>query len=1046
MRRTALGMVLGCAAFLLIACDTSVDGGSDVFVGEADLRGAISAPTSATPGTTIEWTLTVQNAGPQPATDIPVAAAFGPAGLTDHALLGSDALNWACSASNGSCADEAGRGPLETSLTLASGGQATIRVRAPLSYRAASGTGLQAELEIGQDARWPDPDLGNNTAATNTSVGLAPERASFADEIIYWAFTDRFANGDPSNDDGLGDRAGDQADPSDPIGWHGGDFTGLRQKIEEGYFQGMGFTAIWISPVVLQVPALSNGNAAYHGYWPENWSVIEPHFGTLQELTALTGAAHAAGLKIIMDVVVNHVGFDSALIAAEPDWVRTGGECGAPAGEGASFFEQIAAEEAICLAGLPDLVQENSEVETFLLDTLAELLSTTGVDAIRWDAMRHVNREFWTSAFAPGAAADRSEVWGVGEVFDTRPEVIAFYLDGLGSPSVFDFPLWAAMRDSLTGLGFTSRLADTLAADGAYLEPNRLATFLDNHDVRRWTSTATEDAGRPRGEALERLDMALSFLYANRGVPVVYYGTEIGMGGLGDPFQHRDGNSNREDMDFDAAGDPTLTHCVVEDEGLDNAEAFGAEFFVRGGFNDWGNPIVPESKLVNLGGGHYAAAFQVGAGNYEFKIAAEDWSAERTADATVELDVAVALSPAGPNLRFNPAQDGCYRFAVDTSTSTDNPVLTITRLNTAAPVVQRLSALAAARKAYPALRQGTQQVLYDFGLQCRIGEGAPPNPFGGQLFMRGGFNDWGNPPPIPPEFAFLRTAETTYEAEFVLAAGAYGYKIAVEDWSFERVTEPGTDTVPGGGVLPLIPGGGQPDGNLVIAESGCYNFRVEAADLDAMTLEVNAGGDQNCGVEPTDPDEIAFGRRMFVRGSFSDWADPPSPSDAFSSTGVNRLEALVALPANDHAYKIASEDWSVERIVIGVPTLLDTPQLLGLPPPGVNGSIAVATPGCYRWTIDTTDPDVATLVVSPEPAGGDVFALRRDLDGAASVILVLNNGDAPADLGSLGGIEATGFIDGSVVELTGRDTDLSFAGGRLFGSVPARTAYIVSDR
>jgi glycosidase len=1025
MRRSALRLVLGCTALLLAACGASVDGGKDVFVNEADLRASISAPASATPGTNVEWTFTVENDGPQPATDIPVAAVLGSSAPSEAGLLGSDAFSWSCTATGGSCADAAGRGPVETAVSLASGGRATLTVRAPLSFKAAGGPDLEASLEVGEDARWPDPDTTNNSAQAVTPVGAAPLLADFSDEIIYWALTDRFANGDPDNDDGLGDRRGDAADPDDPIAWHGGDFAGIRQKIEEGYFQGMGFTAIWISPVVLQVPALSNGNAAYHGYWPEDWSIIEPHFGTLGDLQSLTAAAHAEGLKIIMDVVVNHVGFDAALIGAEPDWVRTGAECGTD-------------DETLCLAGLPDLVQENPEVEGFLLDTLATLLSTTGVDGIRWDAMKHVNRDFWTAAFAPGAPADRGALWSVGEVFDLSPERIAFYLDSVGSPSVFDFPLYGALQQSLTGLGFTSQVASVLAADGAYSEPGRLTTFLDNHDVRRWVSTSIEDAGRPRGEALERLDMALSFLYANRGIPSVYYGTEIGMEGLGDPFSFRDGNSNRERMDFAAAGDPSLTSCVIEDQGRDNAAGFGAELFVRGGFNDWGNP--DQAKLINLGDGQYAAALEIAAGNYEFKLANAGWDNERTADVTVALDEPVTLATSGPNARFNPAQDGCYRFGVDVTASSDNPVLTVTRLNTAAPLVRRLAALAAAREAYPALRRGTQAVLYDFGQQCRAGEGAPPDPFGGQLFMRGGFNDWG----ATPEAGFLRTGETTYEAEFEVEAGAYGYKIAVADWSFERVTEPGADTVPGGGILPLIPGGGQPNGNLVIAEAGCYNFRVEAADIDAMSLEVTAGAGETCGVEPTGPDEIAFGRRMFVRGSFSDWADPPSASDAFVSTGVNQLEALVALPVGSHDYKIASEDWSVERAVIGAPTLLGVSQLIGVP--AGNGSISIADAGCYRWTLDTADPEVAMLMVTAEPAAGDVLALRRDLDGAASVILVLNNGDAPADLGALGGIDAAGFNDGAAIELTGRAHGLSFAGGRLIGNVPARTAYIVSDR
>ena len=148
--------------------------------------------------------------------------------------------------------------------------------------------------------------------------------ADFRDEVVYQILTDRFANGDASNDSGLLDRRGDAVDRANPVGWHGGDFAGIRRKIEEGYFQRMGFTAIWISPVVLQVPAPGNGGGVnagkpfvgFHGYWAERFDRIEPHFGDLAALQALGNTADAAGIKLVVDVVVNHVGPGSTLTRA----------------------------------------------------------------------------------------------------------------------------------------------------------------------------------------------------------------------------------------------------------------------------------------------------------------------------------------------------------------------------------------------------------------------------------------------------------------------------------------------------------------------------------------------------------------------------------------------------------------------------------------------------------------------------------------------------------------------------------------------------------
>ena len=190
---------------------------------------------------------------------------------------------------------------------------------------------------------------------------------------------------------------------------------------------------------------------------------------------------------------------------------------------------------------------------------------------------------------------------------------------------------------------------------------------------------------------------------------------------------------------------------------------------------------------------------------------------------------------------------------------------------------------------------------------------------------------------------------------------------------------------------------------------------------------------------------MAFGAPVYVRGSFNGWAEPAVEGDRFAETGPGTLTARVGLtPGEPISYKIASADYGVERVVLGGPTLLDTSQLIGLP--SGNGTLTVEEAGCYEWTIDVTDPEVAYLTVSKSADGSDVFALRRDLEGAASVVLVMNMGDGPADLGSLGGIPVAGLADGPAVELTGAANDLAIAGGVLTGTVPARTAYLVSDR
>jgi len=1039
MGKIGIGLLATLAAALVVGCGADVDKPSESFVAEVDLQATASGPSSITPGTNAEFTFTVRNAGPEPANDVDVDFVFGVGGDVGSGVMDPASTRWTCEATAGSCAESGGISFSGTSVSLENGGEAVFTFRVPIEYSAPPGGEFEASVTVGEDGTWPDPNPDNNNALAMSTIGAAPALADFRDEIIYWAFTDRFANGDPSNDNGDGSRPGDGADPANPLGWHGGDLAGITQKIEEGYFQGMGFTAIWISPVAYQVPARNDLAdeffAAYHGYWPEATLELEPHFGTVADLTALVETAHANGLKIIVDFVANHVGYDAQVIQTNRDWVRLGSECG-PSEDRTNT----------CLSGLPDLKQENPEVEAFLLTQMQNLVETTGIDGFRWDAFRHVNDDFWTVAFAPGAPGDRSVVWSVGESFTSEPAEIAYQLDSVGAPGMFDFPLL------YTGLGpstsaFTDSISESLSAsDPVYADPTRLVTFLDNHDIPRITTGLMEGGGASRGEALEWLDALLTFLYGNRGIPMVYYGTEIGMEGFGDPFGWRDGNSNREDMDFTLAGDPNFLTCGVANQGNDNAFVNGEGAFLRGSFIDWADPAPAANQMFSEGGGIYAQALELSAGSYFFKVAGQTWSGwERTYDAEpLALGAPVTLNTGGNNTVLELAADGCFRFEMDASASTDNPTLTVTRLNVAAPLVRRLAALAAARQAYPALRRGTQTVLYDFAEQCSVPPTWPPSALPGQLFVRGGFNDWADP--AAPETGFVRTGLNTYEAEFQFGAGTYGYKIATGDWSYELVVE-GQET-PLDTELALVAGG--PNSEIMIPADGCYNFALDATDPDAMTLQVTADDDGTCQAVSGDPDAAAFGQPVFVRGDFNGW-DTPRESDRFAAAGPDVLKARVGLnpritypdPGGELQYKIASADYSVERVVIGGPTRIDTRQLLGIP--SGNGIITPEVAGCYEWTMEVAEPDLAYLTVTGPIFSSDIFVLRRDLEGEASVVLVYNSGDA-ADLADFGGIPVDGLADGAPVEITGAQHDLVISGGRLSGTVPARTAYLISDR
>jgi neopullulanase len=300
--------------------------------------------------------------------------------------------------------------------------------------------------------------------------------------------------------------------------------------------------------VVLQVAPIDVNNgpnqgkkfAGYHGYWAEDFLKIDPHFGTLTELKDLVKTAHRNNLKIVQDVVINHAGYGSSLTTAHPDWFHTDADCTASSNK----------DQDCPLAGLPDFKQDIPATKEYLNNSIKFLIDEVGIDGLRIDTMKHATDAYWQQFFAAGGVGDPSKIWSVGEVFNGDSSFLAKYIDTLGSPSVFDFGLYFAIKDQLSSVGGNlNALADVFARDNAYKDPTRLTTFVDNHDVPRFISEAN-NRGVDAAQAKERLDMALSLIFTARGTPTVYYGTEIGMAGKGDPYNFALGESNREDMDF----------------------------------------------------------------------------------------------------------------------------------------------------------------------------------------------------------------------------------------------------------------------------------------------------------------------------------------------------------------------------------------------------------------------------------------------------------------------------------------------------------------
>src|SRR5215468_1300047 len=347
----------------------------------------------------------------------------------------------------------------------------------------------------------------------------ALDATSWSRQSIYFLLTDRFSNGNTGNDN----YGGFDADRGDPRKWHGGDFQGVINKLD--YIKGMGFTAIWITPVQMQRHV-----NAFHGYWTYDFYGIDGHLGDMNMLRELVNTAHAKGLYVMLDVVANHTGDFQPLngFAAPPfdrfDWYHHNGDV-------QNYNDQWWVENGD-VAGLDDLNQENPATAGELKNWISWLRTQTGVDGLRVDTVKHAPKWFWRDF---DAAAN---TFTLGEVFSGDPAYVADYTNYLDA--ALDFPLYYTINNVFAKDQSMWQINNRFRDDWRYKNKFTNGVFIDNHDVHRFLCDAT---GRPGAnwDKWPQLKAALGFALTIRGIPIVYYGTEQGFTGCNDPF-------NREDL------------------------------------------------------------------------------------------------------------------------------------------------------------------------------------------------------------------------------------------------------------------------------------------------------------------------------------------------------------------------------------------------------------------------------------------------------------------------------------------------------------------
>ncbi|MFC5281620.1 pullulanase-type alpha-1,6-glucosidase [Arcanobacterium canis] len=429
------------------------------------------------------------------------------------------------------------------------------------------------------------PDVGE--------TGVPAPVRNGSNESFYFVITDRFANGNKANDDGHygSDPMKSGFDPKRIGFYHGGDIAGLRQKLD--YIKNLGATAIWMTPSFVNQPVQGSGDdasAGYHGYWTTDFTRIDPHLGSNEELKQLIREAHEKNLKVYFDIIINHTA-DLIKLSDKPQYIDTlrvpykdkegnpvdllkptSGKfpgidpksfpyepkrIGAVKPEslmdtslyhnrGDGKFE--GKDESFTLGdffGLDDLMTEDPRVVKAMTD-IYNTWARTGIDGFRIDTVKHVNFDFWkqwTEAVQKTGRQANKDFFMFGEVYNTDARDLAPYSRNTHMGGTLDFAFQSSALDFLKG-GKTDSLSGLFAADDMYTTPTSSAndqpTFLGNHDMGRIGYLL----GMGLDKRLERSILGHQLMFLTRGQPVVYYGDEQGFVGVG---KEKDGTQKGDD-------------------------------------------------------------------------------------------------------------------------------------------------------------------------------------------------------------------------------------------------------------------------------------------------------------------------------------------------------------------------------------------------------------------------------------------------------------------------------------------------------------------
>lgn len=443
------------------------------------------------------------------------------------------------------------------------------------------------------------------------------ERIGFTNaDVLYMLMPDRFADGDPNNNDikGLYTYKTDRSQPSLR---HGGDLEGIRQHLD--YFKELGVTALWFTPVLENNSPDGNGSSTYHGYATTDYYRVDPRFGTNEEYKRLCDEAHSKGLKVVMDMIFNHCGFEHPWVADMPssDWLNTPEWLDArkdktkpevndkylqtsykltpivdPYASKVDFKETV---EGWFVPTMPDLNQKNPHVMTYLIQNSEWWIETVGIDGIRMDTYPYADAE-GMARWMKTLGEEYPNFNVVGETWVTEPAyTAAWQKDSKISNSnsylgtVMDFSFYdkinQAKREDTDG--FTTgmnRIYNNFVYDYLYPNPSSVMAFIENHDTDRFLGNGKDSTA---------LKQALAILLTVNRIPQLYYGTEVLMNGT---KEVTDGNVRK---DF-PGGFPGDERSAFTAEGRTRAE--NAMFTWLSKLLHWrqGNDVIVKGKQTQF--------------------------------------------------------------------------------------------------------------------------------------------------------------------------------------------------------------------------------------------------------------------------------------------------------------------------------------------------------------------------------------------------------------------------------------------------------------